>query len=300
MQIRRLFQIIYYLMDRKKITASELAERLEVSARTIYRDIEVLSQAGIPVFAAKGKGGGICLSEGFVLNKSLLTGEDQKEILASLQGLSAIGFSEGPEKALQKLSAFFGSIEPAWLKIDLSDWGNRHQRDYELIKESIVHHKVIAFDYYGTNGCLTSRKVEPLQLWFKSSAWYLKAYCQQRNAIRTFKMSRIKRLQVLEEVFTPKSPKEEKEHLSPVSVRHFTMWIDASQAYRVYDSAEEEEITRLEDGSFIIEAVYPVDDWFYGSILSYGVHGKVLDPPELRDKIEEMLQKMLENYKNKV
>ncbi len=300
MQISRLFQIVYYLMERKNITARELAERLEVSSRTIYRDIEVLSQAGIPVYAAKGKGGGIRISEGFVLNKSLLTGEDQKEILASLQGLSAIGFSEGPEKALQKLSAFFGSMEPAWLRIDLSDWGNRHQRDYELIKESIIHHKVIVFDYYGTNGCLTSRRVEPLQLWFKSSAWYLKAYCQQRNAMRTFKMSRIKRLQVLEEVFTPKFSKEEKELVPPASIGYFTMWIDAGQAYRVYDSFEEEEITRLEDGSFIVKAVYPVDDWFYGSILSYGVHGRILDPPELREKIEDMLQKMLENYKNKV
>lgn len=300
MQISRLFQIVYYLMERKNITARELAERLEVSSRTIYRDIEVLSQAGIPVYAAKGKGGGIRISEGFILNKSLLTDQDQKEILASLQGLSAVGFSEGPEKALQKLSAFFGSMEPAWLKIDLSDWGNRHQRDYELIKESIIHHKVIAFDYYGTNGCLTSRRVEPLQLWFKSSAWYLKAYCQQRNAMRTFKMSRIKRLQVLEEVFTPKFSKEEKELVPPASIGYFTMWIDAGQAYRVYDSFEEEEITRLEDGSFIVKAVYPVDDWFYGSILSYGVHGRILDPPELREKIEDMLQKMLENYKNKV
>lgn len=298
MQISRLFQIVYYLMERKNITASELAERLEVSARTIYRDIEVLAQAGIPVFAMKGKGGGIHLSEGFVLNKSLLTEEERKEILASLQGLSAIGFSDGPEKALQKLSSFFGGAEPAWLKVDLSDWGNRHQRDYELIKESIVHHKVITFDYYGTNGCLSSRRAEPIQLWFKNSAWYLKAYCQQRNAMRTFKISRMKRLQVSEETFAPKDAAEKQDFVSPVSVGYFTMWIDASQAYRVYDSFEEEEITRLEDGSFIVKAVYPVDDWFYGSILSYGAHGKILNPPELREKIREMLQKMLKNYQD--
>jgi len=299
MQISRLFQIIYYLMEQKTITAKSLAERLEVSIRTIYRDIETLSQAGVPVFATQGKGGGIHLAEGYVLDKALLTSGEQKEILASLQSLSAMGISEGEEKALKKLSALFGGKDPPWLKIDLSDWSNRHQGEYELVKDAIIHHKVITFDYYGANGTLTSRKAEPVQLWFKGNAWYLRAYCTDRRAMRTFKMSRIKRLQALDETFTSRrepSDAEEEKPL-PVSIGHFTMWIDASQAYRIYDSFEEEEIARLEDGNFLVHAAYPVDDWFYGSILSYGVHGKVVEPPELKEKIEGMLEEMLKNYK---
>lgn len=297
MQISRLFQIVYYLMEQKAITAKELAEKLEVSSRTIYRDIETLSESGVPIFATQGKGGGIRLAEGYVLDRTLLTAGEQKEILASLQSLNAMGISEGAEKALKKLSSLFGGKDPSWLKIDLSDWSNRRQADYELVKDAIIHHKVIAFDYYGSNGVMTSRKAEPVQLWFKSSTWYLRAFCLERRAMRTFKMSRIKRLQALDETFVSKRDTEEEEKTQPVSIGHFTMWIDQSQAYRVYDCFEEEEITRLEDGNFLVRTAYPIDDWFYGSILSYGVHGKIIDPPELKEKIEAVLQKMLENYK---
>lgn len=299
MQVSRLFQILYYLMERGSVTARELAEKLEVSPRTVYRDVEALSQAGVPVYSAQGKGGGIRISPGYVLDKSFLTVEERREVLASLQGISALGAGGEQDQVLQKLSSFFGGQQPAWLKIDLSDWSNRHQGAYELVREAIIHRRAIAFDYYGSNGQLTSRRVEPVQLWFKSGAWYLRAFCRDRGAMRTFKMSRIKRPQALEDTFFPKEPEEEPEAVLPETIGCFTMWIDPSQAYRVYDSFEEEEITRQEDGSFIVRAAYPVvDDWFYGSILSYGVHGKILYPPELRRQIEEMLKKMLENYKD--
>lgn len=297
MQISRLFQILYCLIERGCVTARELSRQLEVSPRTIYRDIEALSQAGVPLYAVKGRKGGIYIAEGFVLEKSFLTKEEQREVLAALQGASAVGACGDINQTLQKLTSFFGSQDPAWLEIDLSDWSNRHQGDYERVKDAILRHKVVSFDYYGTNGSMTTRETEPVQLWYKSGAWYLRAYCRSRRAMRTFKMSRVKRLRTLEETFIPKDPKkwEEKESQPPLTER-FTMWVDASQAYRVYDSFEEEEITKQEDGSFLINALYPVDDWFYGSILSYGIHGKVLAPPQLRNQIEGMLKKILENY----
>ena len=295
MQVSRLFQILYFLMERGTVTAKELAEHLEVSVRTVYRDIEALSQAGVPVYALQGRKGGISIAQGFVLEKSFLTVEEQRDVLASLQGASALGAYGDRDQALKKLSSFFGSREPEWLKIDLSDWSNRHQQDYELVKEGILRRRVLCFDYYGANGQMTARRAEPLRLWYKSGAWYLVAFCRERGEMRTFKMSRIKRPQLTQETFVPREP-EEPRQLPGYTLVSFTMWIDASQAYRVYDSFEEEEITLQEDGSFLVRVAYPVDDWFYGSILSYGVHAKVIDPPELRERIEEMLKKMLENY----
>lgn len=295
MQVSRLFQILYFLMERGTVTARELAEHLEVSVRTVYRDIEALSQAGVPVYALQGRKGGISIAQGFVLEKSFLTVEEQRDVLASLQGASALGAYGDRDQALKKLSSFFGSREPEWLKIDLSDWSNHHQQDYELVKEAILRRRVLCFDYYGANGQMAARRVEPLRLWYKSGAWYLVAFCRERKASRTFKMSRIKRPQLTQETFVPKEPGE------PVQIPDYplvscTMWVDASQAYRIYDCFEEEDITLQEDGSFLVKAAYTGDDWFYGSILSYGVHARVIDPPELRNKIEGMLKRMLENY----
>ena len=293
--LNRMLGMIYLLMNKGTVTAGELAKHLEVSARTVYRDIEALSQAGVPVYALRGKGGGITIAKGFVLEKSFLTVEEQRDVLASLQGASALGAYGDRDQALKKLSSFFGSREPEWLKIDLSDWSNCHQQDYELVKEAILRRRVLCFDYYGSNGQMAARRAEPLQLWYKSGAWYLVAFCRERKELRTFKMSRIKRPRLTEETFVPRDPGEPQK-LPQCTVETFTMWVDASQAYRVYDSFEEEDITPQPDGSFLVKAAFPVDDWFFGSILSYGIHAKILDPPRLRELVEEMLKKMLENY----
>ena len=90
MQISRLFEIVYLLLERRSVTARELAERFEVSPRTIYRDVDALAQAGIPVYADRGQGGGIRLMEQFVLNKSLLSVKERRELLASVQGMQAV------------------------------------------------------------------------------------------------------------------------------------------------------------------------------------------------------------------
>ena len=90
MQENRLFKIVYYLLERGKSTAPELAERFEVSIRTIYRDLDAISAAGIPIYAIQGKGGGISLLQNYVLDKSILSDQEKEKILMALQGLIAI------------------------------------------------------------------------------------------------------------------------------------------------------------------------------------------------------------------
>ena len=108
MQINRLFEIIYILLDKKTVTSKELADRFEVSTRTIYRDIETLSISGIPIYMSKGRGGGISLLPTFILNKTVITDEEKENILSSLKAVSAVGFSK-TDTALTKLSSLFGS-----------------------------------------------------------------------------------------------------------------------------------------------------------------------------------------------
>nr|WP_316047202.1 HTH domain-containing protein [Planococcus glaciei] len=104
--ISRHFEIIYLLLDKKVITAKELADHFEVSARTIYRDMDVLSGAGIPIYANKGRGGGISLLEGYSFNASMLTNDEQEDILVGLQTLAVTNFPE-TDLILKKVARLF-------------------------------------------------------------------------------------------------------------------------------------------------------------------------------------------------
>lgn len=301
--INRLLGIMYILLSRETVTAASLAERFEVSIRTIYRDIEILSQAGIPVYTKKGKNGGICLMERFVLNKMLLTEDEQQQILSALMSLEETT-SPDENPVLQKLGDFFKTKPVNWIAIDFSDWGSGQKQLYEDIKRAILEHKVISFDYFGQNHPMHRRTVEPLQLLFKEYAWYLIAYCREKKALRFFKLKRMKRTEVLEESFIPredlyqKQVEEQKPELQgmPFCAPSITMWIDKKEAYKVYDRFDESEIETLADGNFLIRVAYPLDDWVYGLILSFGPSAKVLEPKEIREEIQKRIEDMRKNY----
>lgn len=278
------------------MTAAELSERFEVSVRTIYRDMDTLSAAGIPIYAKKGKNGGICLTEQFVLDKMLLTQKEQQEILSGLISLRETG-AEKEDTALQKLGAFFRTDPVDWLAIDLSDWSGRRKQLYENIREAILGRRLIQFDYYGQNGQMSHRTVEPVQLLFKEYTWYLKAFCRERNAWRIFKLFRMKRLEVLDELFVPRQDcaQEEKEE----ACRPFTVidiWIDQKEAYRIYDRFEEDEIEVLPDGNFMVHMHADVDDWVYGVILGFGPSARVLAPPQIRSEVRRRILGMARWY----
>ena len=304
--LNRLLGIIYILMNKGTVTAGELAERFEVSVRTIYRDIETLSMAGIPVYARKGKNGGISLTEQFVLNKMLVSEQEQAEILAALTGLQETG-AQTEQETLQKLGEFFQTEPLQWVSIDLADWSGRRQELYGQLKEAVLHKKKIKFDYYGQNGEMSGRKVWPVQLLFKEYTWYLKAFCESRKAMRLFKVLRMKRVEVLEEIFELSDECETRFQNIESAVKTddilkrmdttLLLLIDKKEAYRVYDRFEEEDITVLENGDFLVKARYLVDDWVYGMILSFGPSAKVLEPEFVKEEIKNRLEMMREMYK---
>lgn len=292
------------MMRQGTVTAAELAERFEVSVRTIYRDMDTLSAAGIPVYAKKGKNGGICLTEQFVLNKMLLTKDEQQEILSGLVSLRETK-AEAGENILQKLGEFFRTDPVDWLAIDLSDWSGSRVQLYENIKNAILARRLLQFDYYGKNGQMRRRTVEPVKLLFKEYTWYLKAYCRERKDWRLFKLFRIKRLSVQEETFVPRAEcilqsdaQQGREiqtdlnmNMTVVDVR-----IDKREAYRVYDRFEEEEIEVLPDGNFMVHFHLTMDDWGYGVLLSFGPSAEVLAPEEVRQEMKRRVQQMAKWY----
>lgn len=313
--INRLLSIIYILMNKGTVTAKELSERFEVSVRTIYRDIDALSMAGIPVYTTKGRNGGIHLTEQFVLNKMLVSKKEQQQILAALASLRETGAHE-EEEILDKLGDFFMEKPANWVAIDFSDWSGRRKELFNQIRDAILNRHAIQFDYYGQQGEMSHRCAEPIQLLFKEYTWYVRAYCRTKQSMRLFKVLRMKRVVVLDETFDIREAAatndREKKALaadtskgcsndyvdSPANdlIPEITLWIDKKEAYRVYDRFDEEEITVLPDGHFEIHYRCPLDDWVYGMILSFGPSVKVLAPTPVQEEIRRRIEKMAELY----
>ncbi len=300
--INRLLGMIYILMKQGTVTAAELSERFEVSVRTIYRDMDTLSAAGIPIYARRGKNGGICLTEQFVLDKMLITKEEQQEILSGLISLRETR-ADGEKNILQKLGEFFKTDPVDWLAIDLSDWSGSRKQLYEDIKNAVLERRLVRFDYYGKMGEMSRRTVEPVQLLFKEYTWYLRAFCRERNAWRIFKLFRMKRLEVLSEVFVPRDGSDgeagagaEDQKEPALSSAVIDIRIDRKEAYRIYDRFEEEEIEALPEGDFLVHMHADVDDWVYGVILSFGSSAEVLAPEEIRQEVRQRILDMAERY----
>ena len=144
MTTHRLFRILYCLLEKERVTAPELAQKMEVSVRTIYRDIDRLSGAGVPIYCNPGKGGGIFLMNSFVLDKSLLSEAEREDVLLSLQGLEAL---KGESQALEKLQSLFQASSENWIRVDFTDWRNqKYQADlFDIVKQAIFQKCLISF-----------------------------------------------------------------------------------------------------------------------------------------------------------
>ncbi|MCI9063618.1 MAG: YafY family transcriptional regulator [Clostridia bacterium] len=291
----RLFEIVYILMQKRKTTAKELADRFEVSTRTIYRDIETLSGANIPIYASKGKDGGIGLLDEYVLNKTILSEEEQNQILFALQGMKKVK-GQDEKDILEKLSILFNKKINDWIKIDFSNWGNIQEERFDIIKSAILNKQLVQFTYYNSNGEESKRIVEPLQIWFKDKSWYLISYCKLKQDYRIFKIARIKDIEILQEHFVRELPKEEKNEKHNFKMIELVLEINKAMTYRVYDEFESKEISKKENGNFIVKVEYPENEWVYGYILSFGEYAKVLNPGYAKKIIKDKLQKTLKNY----
>ena len=299
MQTNRLFEIVYLLLNKKTVTAKELAERLGVSTRTIYRDVDVLSLAGIPIYTEKGKNGGISLLPEFVLNKSILSEQEQDEILTALQGLATVGDGKAGD-VLRRLSGIFNKTVTKWLEVDFSGWSFGDGDVFDKFKTAILEQRIAQFDYYSSYGEKTHRRVEPIQLWFKSKAWYLKGFCLTRQDVRLFKLARVSNLAVLDEIFgkrdflaTPPSPSSRLQNKPDVTLQ---LLIAPEMAYRVYDEFEEDMVIKQPDGSYHVTVTWPEDNWVYGFLLSFGDYMEVLEPGHIRQIIKGIARKLYEKY----
>lgn len=299
MKENRYFQMIYLLLEKGTMTAPELSRHFEVSVRTIYRDIDILSSAGIPIYATRGKGGGITIQDNFILKKSMLSEQEQAQILMALQGLR-ITDNENTAMLLSKLNSVFHKQNINWLEIDFSSWTKTGagKKNFDKLKSAILESKIVSFDYCGGNGENNHRIVEPLKILFKSSDWYVYGYCTMRKDYRSFKLTRIRNLVVTTQSYTRSIPdqvftEEEKFEMETIQV---SLLYDSSMKYHVYEKFPEE-VVQHPDGRLLVQTLMPHNELLYRYVLSCGDKVEVLSPESVRSLIIERAKKILENYR---
>ena len=298
--VDRLFQIVYMLMEKPQMTAKELAEVFEVSERTIYRDVDKLTLAGIPIYTNQGKNGGISILPDYVLNKTVLTKDEKDRILESLNALSEVTFSKDSE-SMSKLQAFLGEQHQDWIEIAFSSWGNSEEEAgvFAKIKDAILGHRFMEILYSGNQGASTKRKVKPLKLCFKDQAWYLYAYCCLREDYRFFKLKRISELTVLDAHFEPEKvgkvlPQSSRDYAQNVKTVRATLEISQDMAFRAYE--ELTNLTMTDHGTLVCTMDVTDESWLVNYVLSYGSHIRVLEPLEIKERVMQEIEKMRKMY----
>ena len=298
MRESRLFKIVYHLLDKGGATAPELAEKFEVSVRTIYRDIDALSGAGIPVYAEAGRNGGIYLMNDFVLDKAALSEEEKQEILTALQSISSMN-NIGSNQTLQKLSAIFHMSSENWLEVDFSRWGNNgtDNEKFELLKSAVIHQKCVKITYANSYGTISERIIKPLKMSYKSMSWYLKAYCTEKQDYRVFKLTRIIDLEMRTDSFCKSSFPELDETLGQ-AYNTIVLRFPKNISYRVYDEFDKTRVRKKENGDLIVSVEMPEDEWLIGYLLSFGTQVDIIEPAYLKDIVAEQAKKIYEKYKS--
>ncbi|MFT4107935.1 MAG: YafY family protein [Lacrimispora sp.] len=296
----RLFQLLYLLLEQGTMTAPELSSILEVSVRTVYRDAEALSMSGIPVYATRGKGGGISLMPGYTFDKTLLSDEEQNQLLFAIQSLQAADQQVGA--LLQKLGTAFQKPRQNWIEVDFSRWG-LHRTDmavFNLLKDSILNRQTLNLTYSGTSGETTKRSIHPLKLIYKDKSWYLQAFCLQADDFRLFKISRILHISPAGEsfsnIYADDIPPLEINTPSLSSI-HLKLRFTEAMAFRVYDEFDHRSITLQPDGHLLVEVDFPMDNWVMEYLFSFGTEIEILEPADLKKHLADYGEKIVIHHR---
>ena len=293
----RLFQITYALMSGETVTCSQLAERFECSVRTIMRDIEKLSLAGVPVYMNRGKGGGVGILGDYVIDKDVFSEDEKKQILVSMQALNETGFGSEKE-TLEKLKGLFGKNETDWLEIEFSRWGcpGKIEKYFEELKKAVLSSSEVKIKYAATGKAPSLRVVQPVKLCYRSNSWYLYGYCLLRNDFRFFKISRIIDLKTTDKKFTKPKVGRVLNEIYEQAGKKIKVKVKIKKE-AVYRAVEELPVIRhYSDGSVLCE--FEADDLngIVNYILSYGCNALIKGPDEIKKLILAAVEKMHENY----
>lgn len=308
MKITRIISIIMLLLEHEIISATKLAEMYEVSPRTIYRDVDTIAMAGIPIVTFPGITGGISIMPEYKIDKKLFTLSD---ITALLIGLGSIHSTLSNEELMATIVKIKGLIPANQYKniestlnqitIDHTPWhGNQRLVNYiNLIKTAMSEKKIISFKYYDRLGRKSFRKIEPYRLALKNSVWYIQGYCCDRDDYRIFSISGMESLKLNEETFIPREfdyTSTNLEFRTGIKPTILKLQVHESLRGKILEYCAEENISNVENKKFI--AYFPIveDDYWYSILLQFGDKCECLEPLHVRQELKNRISNMLHLY----
>jgi len=303
MKIDRLIGILSVLLQEETVTAPELAERFEVSRRTINRDIDDLLYAGIPIRTMQGVGGGISIADGYKMDRTILTSKDMQMILSGLRSLDSISGSRYYSQLMEKIKA--GSSEYVSgrdsILIDLSSWYKESLvPKIELMQDAIEKRHLITFNYFGPKG-ESKRKIEPYYVVFKWSSWYVWGWCLKKKDFRLFKLNRMDNVKETQTGFTPRSvpvPDLTTEKIFPGGINVKAVF-DPEVKWRLVEEFGPDCFKEKDDGRLLFEREYTNAENLISWILTFGDKAEVIEPVEVREKVRNTIEAMIKNYGRK-
>lgn len=310
MRSSRRFEIMNLLIHNERMTALQLAEKLKVSKRTVYRDIEALNEAGAPVVHFSGKDRGLGISEDYKMDKSFLSTDELKSILVGLNALREVDKTNELNTMIAKLPVKSREevIDNGDTIIDLSSWFDDHPlRDYiSDLRTAIRNHNIIIVTYQVKDG-YSKREIEPYRLLFKYSAWYMYAYCGEVNGFRLFKLNRIIKYKILDDKFIVKDYQiedirllfdkqyfnlDQQENVMKVILKYNKV----DEAYLVDRMGTQKFVFDLENQT--ISFITGDMPWVVNFLMGLEDKAKVISPLSLQEKVRKRISKKNKLYES--
>lgn len=306
LKIERMFAILIRLLHKKIIPAEELAVEFNVSKRTIYRDMDSLSFAGIPVVSLPGKNGGFTLMENYQLSHFTFSEAEKLSLLAGLKMQEELLQAPQLGDLIQKVALLTTEKSTDSSPISLAS-ATQHRPEIdafvkerlEQILRALTEGKELIIEYISGVSESTKRKIQPLEVRFINGSWYLDAYCYLRKGERQFKLTRIielKEVEALEaERYQSKAQKTRDQWQEELSEEQAILIFDGNQFGKLLDYYVEEELEKLADGQIQVTfQVHPKQNYL-PFLLMFGKHVKVLEPEWLKEKRQLEIKAMLES-----
>ena len=308
MQIDQLFEFVYILIDKKQVTAKEMAKRFGVSTRTVYRWMEALSLSGVPIYSLKGRGGGIAISEKFAMDNTVLSEEERLAIVSSVKAFYNLAGNPASAvnvnmKAAEKISGL-ASSNTDWLEVDFAPWspeGSEVRNLFGILRDSILKKRQITFDYFTGDGRSERRTVHPWKLIFRGQSWYLFGWCTSRKAERFFKLTRMRNLTMTSKDadisidIAASETRPGPEYSAPLI--QVKAKITEEKISYLMDSFICTQIKPQKKGYVNVTFTAPDTPWLCEILLSFGDQIKILSPAKLKSKISETAEKISALYK---
>ena len=314
MKILRLLAITMLLLSQRRISGPALANKFEVSLRTIYRDLETINSSGIPIVSYTGPDGGYEIMEQFRIDRQIVTLDDLQSILVALKGVQSSLNDQEMDTLLTKVKALVAKSDQNRMEetgetliFDTNLWHGGGLRDKSMLatlRQAAKNRTVVSFLYTNSEGIGEHRSVEPIGIAWKGYSWYLYAYCRLRNDYRTFRLSRIRELHVRLEQFKNRGVRLEEldakwGNQEPGPTIQLVLRFRPRVRVRVEEAFGQDAVEVQEDGFLRVTVSYQDSQWMYGMLLSYGPDVQVLEPASVADYIKSQAEQIFNNYEVK-